>query len=106
MSVAWDYINAHDGYVDEAAEAFARDLMCGDPDNFKAGYSAPNAYLATVEVFGLRPHQAANLRNALQDHEAGSVRLDMLAYLTLALVPVSLGAWCLSMLAGAVAGVA
>ena len=29
--------------------AFARALMAGDPARFKAGYTAENAYIATVE---------------------------------------------------------
>lgn len=34
-----------------AAILFARDLMAGDPEKFKAGYTAPNAAIAAAEIF-------------------------------------------------------
>lgn len=37
-----------------AAILFAKDLMVGDPEKFKAGYTAPNAAIAAAEVFGVR----------------------------------------------------
>ena len=50
-----------------AAEALARGLMAGDPDSFKAGYSAESAALAAVEMFALDDAQAAELRRRLPD---------------------------------------
>lgn len=37
--------------VDFIAHLFARDLMKGDPEKCKAGYTADNAMLATLEMF-------------------------------------------------------
>lgn len=70
MTLAQEYIDRYDGRVDKAAEAFAHDLMRGDPETFKAGYDAPNAFLATVEVFDLTADETAELRDTLQfEHE-------------------------------------
>ena len=46
-----EYLRAHGGYGDIAAIAFARDLMQGDPDTFKAGYTRENAIIAAEEMF-------------------------------------------------------
>lgn len=45
-----EYIGNY-SYADIAAIAFARDLMAGDPANFKSGYTRENAILAAQEVF-------------------------------------------------------
>lgn len=50
-----------DTHGDAAATTFCRDLMKGDPKTFKAGYSAENAVLATVDMFGLSEAQKAAL---------------------------------------------
>jgi hypothetical protein len=46
-----EYLSKCGGYEDIAAIALARDLMQGDPENFKAGYSRENAIIAAEEVF-------------------------------------------------------
>jgi hypothetical protein len=45
-----EYIGNY-GETDVAAIAFARDLMQGDPKNFKRGYTRENAIIAACEVF-------------------------------------------------------
>ena len=52
-----DYGNAR-----RAAVALARDLMRGDPDTFKAGYSPANAALAAGELFGLNAAETDAVR--------------------------------------------
>lgn len=47
------YIDDANGDRVTAAEMFARRLMRGDPQTFKAGYTAENALLTVVEAFGL-----------------------------------------------------
>lgn len=45
------YLNRYG--VHGAPLAFAQDLMRGDPDTFKVGYTADNAALATADFFAL-----------------------------------------------------
>lgn len=40
-------------YGDEAVERLVADLMAGDPDTLKAGYSRDNAIIAAAEAFGI-----------------------------------------------------
>jgi len=51
MTIRDRYLMEHGGYEDVAAIAFARDLMQGDPANFKAGYTKENAIIAAQEMF-------------------------------------------------------
>lgn len=50
LNIATKYIKAL-GSEDLAIERFARDLMRGDSETFKAGYSRENAIIATAEAF-------------------------------------------------------
>jgi hypothetical protein len=40
-------------YGDKAVWLFVRDLMAGDPSQFKAGYTRENAIIAAAEAFGM-----------------------------------------------------
>ena len=51
MTIREKYLHDYHGYADVAAIAFARDLMEGDPKNFKQGYTRDNAILAAQEMF-------------------------------------------------------
>jgi hypothetical protein len=51
MTIREKYLHDYHGYADLAAIALARDLMEGDPKNFKAGYTRENAILAAQEMF-------------------------------------------------------
>ena len=51
LSIAQKYID-HLG-PEEAVRRFVTDLMAGDPDTFKAGYTRENAIIATAETFDL-----------------------------------------------------
>lgn len=51
MTIREKYLMDFHGYGDLAAIAFARDLMQGDPENFKAGYTRENAIFAAQELF-------------------------------------------------------
>lgn len=53
----------NDDYTAAAVE-FAFDLMQGDPDTFKAGYSLENASLAAHEVFRHAPRLVIHERLA------------------------------------------
>ncbi len=48
-----EYLDRAKGNDLIAATAFAIDLMIGDKEKFKAGYSAANAAIAAEEVFGI-----------------------------------------------------
>lgn len=50
LPIAQQYLREH-GSLDQALNAFAEDLMRGDPATFKAGYSRENAVIATAEAF-------------------------------------------------------
>lgn len=47
-----DYLRRADGDAERAALLLARDLMKGDPESLKAGYSEQNAALAAGRMFG------------------------------------------------------
>lgn len=49
--LAMEYIYANYGRIKDAIKQFADDLMRGDPETFKAGYTLPNAVIATAEAF-------------------------------------------------------
>lgn len=48
-----EYLRRADGDEDRAAVLLARDLMRGDPETLRAGYSGENAALAAARLFGL-----------------------------------------------------
>ena len=50
MTLRRDYEKRYDGPL-QAAVALTRDLMRGDPANFKAGYTIANATLAAADLF-------------------------------------------------------
>jgi hypothetical protein len=60
-SIRMRYLARHGSDRISAARALAEDLMEGDATRFKAGYSAENALLAAVEVFGLSKDEAATV---------------------------------------------
>lgn len=49
MGIWLDYLATYDDDEDATIQ-LARDLMRGDAATFKAGYTAPNAYLAAIEA--------------------------------------------------------
>ena len=59
LPIAEKYI-AHLGHG-EAVRRFVADLMAGDPENFKAGYSRENAVIATAEAFSMTNEQVEDL---------------------------------------------
>lgn len=60
LQIPTSAVEISDGFV---AYLFAKDLMAGDRAKAKAGYTAPNAFIAAVEVFPEinRPELAAKL---------------------------------------------
>lgn len=64
LDIAVKYGVLYGGLVDGAAQ-FTLDLMAGDPATFKAGYTRPNAVLASVEAFDLNDDQRAELEAKL-----------------------------------------
>lgn len=64
-SITQPYLDRNDGNALNAAEEFARDLMRGDPETFKAGYSPASAHLATVTAFELTDSDASALHDRL-----------------------------------------
>lgn len=65
IRIALEYIARHDGDREEAAAEFARALMKGDPQQFKAGYSADNAAITTCEAFELDVDEREDLCSRL-----------------------------------------
>lgn len=65
LPIAGRYLDDTSGLMIEAAIQFARDLMCGDPDACKAGYSPANAGLAARDAFALAHHEYDQLCEAI-----------------------------------------
>lgn len=61
LAIGQEYIDAADGHRACAAEVFANDLMRGDPAKCKAGYSAPNAAIATALALELTDDEVEEL---------------------------------------------
>jgi hypothetical protein len=51
MTLRDELLAENHGDINEAASRLALALTVGDPDNYKAGYSIPNAILAAQDVF-------------------------------------------------------
>jgi len=62
------YLAEHNGDRVQSAVAMGRDLMCGHPASFKAGYTAPNAGLVVREAFTLSDEEAGAV-NKLLHHD-------------------------------------
>jgi len=52
MTIKQEYLDRHGPYPETAIAAFVTDLMRGDPNEFKQGYTRENAILAAMEVWG------------------------------------------------------
>lgn len=63
MSLAQEFITEHGER--NAPAAFAQGLMAGDAATYKAGYTADNAYLATLDAFELSFDERCLLAGAL-----------------------------------------
>lgn len=65
LSIAQEYIERSAGVRDVAVGKFAHDLMEGDPDRFKVGYSPENAAVATAKAFDLTDDEVEQLCGAI-----------------------------------------
>ncbi len=61
-TLAAEYLGRHNMNRVEAATAFCRDLMRGDPAAHKLGYSAENALLAAEEQFELSSEEKTGVQ--------------------------------------------
>lgn len=68
MSLRQAYMTKHGSRM-AAAEMFARDLMRGDKESFKAGYSVESAHLAAIETFELAISEAWELSERLRSRD-------------------------------------
>ena len=59
LPIAQQYINNLGR--DDAIRRFVADLEAGDPDNFKQGYTRPNAIIATAEAFDVSRKEVEGL---------------------------------------------
>jgi hypothetical protein len=53
-------------YGNKAVWLFVRDLMAGDPSQFKAGYTRENAIIAAADAFGI---ERAEVEEEVNKHD-------------------------------------